>query len=64
MFIGKDDRVTRLVHIVARGESLWKLAERYFGDGWDWFRIWRANRWIDDPNLIHPGQELVIDETV
>jgi len=51
------------VHVVAAGESLWRIAAApaRFGDGRQWRRIYEANRdRIRDPDLIHPGQELQI----
>jgi len=45
---------------VQPGDSLWKLAERYYGDGSRWPEIYTANPWIDDPNLIYPGDWLEI----
>ncbi len=49
------------VYTVARGDCLWKIAERELGDGLRWKEIYRANRdRIKDPSLIYPGQELIL----
>ena len=51
-------------HTVVGGDTLWDLAQQYYGDPFDWRRIWEANRAnIADPNLIAPGQVLVIPGT-
>ncbi|MCH7533309.1 MAG: LysM peptidoglycan-binding domain-containing protein [Gemmatimonadetes bacterium] len=51
-------------HSVVDGDTLWDLAQQYYGDPFDWRRIWEANRAdIADPNLILPGQVLVIPGT-
>lgn len=51
-------------HTVVDGDTLWDLAQRYYDDPFDWRRIWEANRaGIADPNLIAPGQMLVIPGT-
>lgn len=43
--------------VVQPGNSLWRLAERLYGDGFDYVRIFEANRTqIEDPDLIFPGQ--------
>lgn len=43
--------------VVQPGNSLWRLAERLYGDGFDYVRIFEANRaQIEDPDLIFPGQ--------
>jgi nucleoid-associated protein YgaU len=48
-------------HVVAKGETLWKLAERYYGDGKLYPKIFEANRdALKDPNAIGIGQKLRI----
>ena len=43
--------------VVQPGNSLWRLAERLYGDGFAYGRIYEANRdQIEDPDLIFPGQ--------
>ena len=46
-------------YTVKSGDSLSKIASRY--DGVSWQEIFEANRdTLDDPDVIHPGQELRI----
>ncbi|MCL2467463.1 MAG: LysM peptidoglycan-binding domain-containing protein [Micrococcales bacterium] len=45
---------------VEPGDSLWDLAVRYLGDGSRWPEIYAENPWIDDPNKIYPGDNLII----
>lgn len=48
-------------YTVQEGDSLWAIAERFYGDGSQWNRIAEANReQVPDPNLIQPGQVLTI----
>ena len=48
-------------HTVKSGESLSKIAKHYYGNAMKYNAIFEANRNIlDNPDLIHPGQELVI----
>jgi nucleoid-associated protein YgaU len=50
-----------LTYTVKSGDSLWKIAEAHYGDGSKYRAIFEANRDIlDNPDLIHPGQELKI----
>lgn len=45
--------------LVASGETLWEIAERFYGDPHDWPRLMAANH-IVDPNVIYPGQRLEV----
>jgi nucleoid-associated protein YgaU len=48
-------------YVVAKGDSLSKIARQYYGDANQWRRIYDANRdQISNPDLIHPGQSLKI----
>ena len=48
-------------HEVKKGETLWKIAEQYYGDGNLYMRIFEANKdSVKDPNLIRIGQKLRI----
>lgn len=48
-------------YTVRKGDSLSAIAKREYGDAGEWRRIYEANRdQIDNPDLIHPGQELTI----
>jgi nucleoid-associated protein YgaU len=51
------------VHVVQRGDTLGKIAERWLGDSDLWPALYRANRdRIKDPSRIYPGQRLSIPE--
>ncbi|RDC62643.1 LysM peptidoglycan-binding domain-containing protein [Adhaeribacter pallidiroseus] len=48
-------------YTVKSGDSLSKIAKELYGDAQQWHKIHQANLdQIKDPNLIHPGQKLVI----
>lgn len=48
-------------HTVESGDSLWAIAERFYGDGSQWSRVFEANRdQLDNPDVIQPGQVLRI----
>jgi nucleoid-associated protein YgaU len=51
----------RRTYNVAKGDSLWRIAEKFYGRGTDFARIAQANN-ISDPDHIRPGQQLVIPE--
>jgi nucleoid-associated protein YgaU len=46
---------------VQSGDSLWKIAKHFYGDGSLYTKIFEANRDVlKNPDLIHPGQKLRI----
>ncbi|MBI5183458.1 MAG: LysM peptidoglycan-binding domain-containing protein, partial [Nitrospinae bacterium] len=45
-------------HIVEKGDTLWEIANKYLKDPFKWREIWEANKYIDDPNLIFPGDPI------
>ena len=46
--------------IVQAGDSLWKISRRYLGDGRLWTLLWKANADIRKPDLLRPGQLLLL----
>ena len=58
---GSDKWDATQYHEVAKGETLWKIAEHYYGDGSLYPKIFEANRdTLKDPNVIKAGQKLRI----
>jgi nucleoid-associated protein YgaU len=53
----------RRTYTVQKGDSLSKIAQQTYGRADRWQAIFDANRdQIDDPDLIHPGQTLVLPD--
>jgi LysM repeat protein len=50
------------IHIVVKGDTLWDISSFYIYDPFQWPQIWSANRDIENPHLIYPGQEILIPE--
>ena len=49
------------IHVVQSGDSLSKIAQKYYGDPALYTKIFEANRdLLKDPNKIQPGQKLRI----
>jgi len=48
-------------HIVAKGEHLWAIAEKYYTSGYNWVDIARENK-LKKPYVIAEGQRLVIPQ--
>jgi hypothetical protein len=56
----KGELLTQVVAIVP-GNSLWRIAQRIYGEGTRYTVIYEANRTqIKDPDLIYPGQVFVL----
>jgi nucleoid-associated protein YgaU len=50
-------------YTVIAGDSLSKIAKKFYGDGNKWKRIFEANRdTVKNPDLIHPGEVLKIPD--
>jgi LysM repeat protein len=47
-------------YVVVKGDSLWKIAKQYYGNGALYTKIAAANPQIKNPNLIYPGQKFLI----
>jgi nucleoid-associated protein YgaU len=44
---------------VVRGDSLWKIAVRAYGDGYQWTKIWQENKnKLNNPNSLEIGMML------
>ena len=48
------------VHVIVRGDTLWDLAGRFYGDPYLWPQLWEENRYILDAHWIYPGDPLVV----
>lgn len=57
-------KISPKVYTVVKGDSLWKIAAKkdIYGNGAKWQTIYNANKSVigKNPNLIYPGQKLVI----
>jgi len=48
-------------YTIQKGDSLWKIAKKYYGDGNKYPKLFEANREvIKDPDKIYPGQQIRI----
>ncbi|MGH9465443.1 MAG: LysM peptidoglycan-binding domain-containing protein [Thermoanaerobaculia bacterium] len=48
------------VYTIVRGDTLWDLSNRFYGDPYLWPQLWEANRYILDAHWIYPGDPLVV----
>jgi nucleoid-associated protein YgaU len=64
---GKQTQVTKKTtnkkryYTVKKGDTLWAIAKKYYGNGAQYKKIYNANKnIIKNPDLIYPKQKLVI----
>ncbi len=56
-----DAPATGGTYTVKKGDSLWKIAKQFYGNGADYTKIAGSNTdTVKNPNLIYPGQVLMI----
>lgn len=48
------------IHVIVRGDTLWDLAARFYGDPYLWPQLWERNQYIQDAHWIYPGDPLVV----
>lgn len=48
------------VHIIERGQTLWGIAQRYYGNPYLWPQLWELNTYITDAHWIYPGDPLLV----
>src|SRR5688500_6295364 len=48
-------------HTIVRGDTLWALAQQYYGNAYLWPQLWESNTWITDAHWIYPGDVLLIE---
>lgn len=44
-----------------KGDNLWKIAEKFYGSGYNWVDIARENK-VKNPNLIYVNQKLTVPQ--
>jgi len=62
LMMAEEERIDGEGYTTQTGDYLWDVAVRAYGDGYQWGRIYEANKEVVGPNpsLIEKGMELVI----
>ncbi len=48
------------IYTIKQGDTLWDISNAYLKDPFLWPFVWKANLYITNPDLIYPGNKLVI----
>ena len=49
-----------LTHTVKKGDTLWNICDKYYGDPDLWPKLWQMNPFITNPHLLEPGDAIVL----
>ena len=49
-----------LTHTVEKGDTLWGICEKYYGDSDLWPKLWEMNPFITNPHLLKPGDVITL----
>ncbi|MFC1819543.1 LysM peptidoglycan-binding domain-containing protein [Thermodesulfobacteriota bacterium] len=52
----------KLTHTVQKGDTLWSICEKYYGDSDLWPKLWQMNPFVTNPHLLNPGDVIVLFE--
>ena len=57
-----DLRAQPVTHKVQRGDTLWSICEKYYGDATLWPKLWEMNPFVTNPHLLKPGDSITLIE--
>ena len=47
-------------HVVVKGDTLWDICEKYYGDPELWPKLWEMNPFVTNPHLLKPGDVITL----
>lgn len=52
----------KMTYTVQKGDTLWDICEKYYGDSDLWPKLWQMNPFITNPHLLKPGDVITLFE--
>jgi hypothetical protein len=52
----------KLTYVVQKGDTLWSICEKYYGDPYLWPELWEMNKFITNPHWLKPGDVITLLE--
>ena len=65
LFLGLSPSISaekKLTHTVKKGDTLWSICEKYYGDPYLWPELWEMNQFVTNPHWISPGDIISLFE--
>jgi hypothetical protein len=65
LFLGLSPAISagkKLTHTVQKGDTLWSICEKYYGDPYLWPELWEMNQFVTNPHWISPGDIIKLFE--
>ena len=53
-------RDSDIIHVIKKGDTLWDISAEYLKNPFLWSSVWEKNSYIKNPDLIYPGDKVVI----
>jgi hypothetical protein len=47
-------------YVIKAGDTLWAIAQQFYGQPYLWPQLWESNTWITDAHWIYPGDVLLV----
>jgi LysM repeat protein len=48
-------------YTIVKGDTLWGLAKKFYGNAYLWPQLWESNTYITDAHWIYPGDPLLVE---
>jgi LysM repeat protein len=55
-------KAQQLTYRVEKGDTLWSICEKYYGDSDLWPKLWQMNPFITNPHFLNPGDVITLIE--